>query len=60
MTRAKTQQFTVDPKLSKPLPTLRGSIDHPKAENANMPGPTADEIRACSLANCDQCDVCGS
>lgn len=60
LTRAKTQQFTVDPKFNRPLTTLRGSIDHPKSENANMPGPTADEVRACSLANRENCDACGS
>ena len=58
LTRARTQQFTVDPKFSRPVGTLRGSIDNPKSKNANMPAPTADEVKACSLANRDECTMC--
>lgn len=31
-TRAKTQQFTVDPKFNKSLTALRGYLDHPKSK----------------------------
>ena len=54
-TRAKTQQFTVDPKFAKGPDAAKINS---KSDNDTKPAPTAEEVIACSLNNREDCEMC--
>ena len=53
--KAKAQQFTVDPKYAVQSTQIPRVESHPAS-----PAPSPDAVLACSLANRDNCEMCGS